>query len=576
MAAGKGKQSKFELIIGAVDRFAGTFKKFNDFTDRSAAKVQRLENSVSSLGRAVGLSKLGNAAKNLGERFGSVGREGKALVGTVASLAGKASLLFGAAGGGAFALAKNTANAGDAAAKAAQRAGSGLRTWQEYAYAASLSAVGNEQLEKTFIKLQDMAVKAFQGDKTQKGLLKLAGIDPRTAKGEIKNADSILMELSDKVRELQDAGKGAEATNLLKSILGDEGTKLMPLLRGGAEGLKQMRLEAHRLGLVFSDEDAQAAEEFNREMTRLGGSFRGIGFSLGKSLLPPLTKLSAKFTEWAAENREIIATKFDKWVNGIKIDELWKSIESGVDTLGRLADKAEAVAQFFGGWENVLIGLGALISGKFILSLASLAGAFGKLGLAILATPFGWFALAVAVAAYAIYKNWDNIASYFTQRWEWIKKGFEVNWLEGVVRFLASFNPVNLLTDGMNGLIAWLTGFDLMEIGMDWGRSLWDGFLGWIEAKMADLPDVIKDFLGIGQTAAHPDASGAAMSVSTSPTMGLTGMAQGFAGARTEHVERKENTVTLVPPEGWGMQASGPLGDGVSVSNPNNGPLGRY
>ena len=35
--------------------------------------------------------------------------------------------------------------------------------------------------------------------------------------------------------------------------------------------------------------------------------------------------------------------------------------------------------------------------------------------------------------------------------------------------------------------------------------------------------------------------------------------------SRTEHVERQENTVTLVPPEGWNMRVSGP-GSGVNRS----------
>ena len=33
---------------------------------------------------------------------------------------------------------------------------------------------------------------------------------------------------------------------------------------------------------------------------------------------------------------------------------------------------------------------------------------------------------------------------------------------------------------------------------------------------------------------------------------------RGINNSRTEHVERQENTVKLVPPDGWGLQASGP------------------
>ena len=49
------KQSRFDLVIGAVDRFAGVFKGFNDRVDRAKEKLDRLKNSTTNLGRATGL-----------------------------------------------------------------------------------------------------------------------------------------------------------------------------------------------------------------------------------------------------------------------------------------------------------------------------------------------------------------------------------------------------------------------------------------------------------------------------------------------------------------------------------------
>jgi hypothetical protein len=209
MADSKGKQSKFELVIGAMDRFSGVFKGFNDRVGSATAKMRALQQATASLGRATGISRLSGAVSGVAGSMRGAVTEGKNLIGTVSGLAGKLSLVFGAAGGGLFALAKSAATAGSEAASAASRAGVGLKTWQEYAYAANLAGLESGNLEKTFRELQDTAIEAFQGNKTKRSLLGMAGINPKTVKGEVKNADTLSSELADKVKSLNDAGEGA-------------------------------------------------------------------------------------------------------------------------------------------------------------------------------------------------------------------------------------------------------------------------------------------------------------------------------------------------------------------------------
>lgn len=604
MADSKGKQSKFEMVIGAVDRFSKVFSGFNDKLDKGRAGVERLENSVKGLNKATGFSRLAGAVSGVGGSMKNVADEGKNLAATVTGLAGKFSLVFGAAGGGLFALAKSTANAGDAAAKAAARAGVGVRTWQEYAHAANLSAVSGEQLEKSFVKLQDIAIKAFKGDKTQSGLLKLAGIDPRTAKGEIKNADSIFLELADKVKALQDAGQGAKAVNLVKSILGDEGTKLMPMLSGGAAGLKDMRLEAHKLGLVLSEDDAKASEGFNDGLAKMLASLKGIGYSIGKVLLPPLTKLMAKFTDWFAAQREIISGGFAEWIEKLDVDKIWRSIESGMGKLADLGRTVNGLAQSFGGWENVLVAVAGIIGGKFLLSIGSLVASFGKLGFAIMTTPVGWFiaaCAAIGAAVYAIYKNWDSIVSYFQGLWQGVKDAFSRNWLEGIVKFLVDFNPLRLILKGMNELLAYFTGIDLLESGANlvdsFGKGIsdaWQDLMNWFTEKLKVFTDAwnkVKGFFGVGGDDAggvsvSDDAGGYQPSARKAETparrrtrdewtwngedggaaapLNMGADARGVAETRTEHVEKNELTITVQAENGAGAQVNGSGGSGVS------------
>lgn len=417
MAESGKKQSRFELVIGAVDKMSGPFKAMQARMDAMGKSCDRLKANFARLSDATGLTRLAGSVGNVRAGLRNVVAESKNAVSGVVGLVGKLSLAFGAAGGGALALAKSTADAGDRAAKAAARAGVGITVWQEYAHAASLSDVNEEQLSKGFLKLQDAALKAAGGDKTKMSVLKMAGIDPKTAKGEVKNAEQLFLELADSVKKLQDAGQAGKAANLLTAIAGEEGVKLMPMLTGGARGLKELRAEAHKLGIVFKDEDARASEAFNDSLTRAGDALKGIGYTIGKVVLPPLTKLVDKFTAWASGNREVMGTGFAEWVESIDIDELWSRIESGLSTLNNLRKQISEIVDGLGGWETIAKAVGALIATKLVVAVGSLASSFVTLGAAMLTTPVGWL-LAAAAAIYAIYKNWAKIKDVAGKTWE--------------------------------------------------------------------------------------------------------------------------------------------------------------
>jgi hypothetical protein len=587
----EGKKSKFEMVIGAVDRFSGVFQGFNSRLDSANEKLVRLNRSCKGLSAATGFTRLSGAVQNLKSRFGDVLTEGKNLFSTLAGLAGKAALVFGGAGGGVLALAKGVADAGDAAVKSAQRAGVGIEIWQEYAHAADLADLEQEKLIKGFAGLQDAAIKATQGDKTKAGAFKLLGINPKTAKGEIKTADSLFMELADKIQALQAAGKGAQAVNLLGDIMGDRDARsFIPMLSAGAEGLAAARKEAHRLGIVLTSEDGKAAEEFNDNFTRLQAAFKGFGFSIGKDLLPPISALAGKFTDWIAAQRGIVSGGLKEWIEKINVDELFDKFLSGVETLKNMGRTVNGLAQFFGGWGNVLTAVVGIISGKFILSLANLALAFGKVGLALLTTPVGWFLAALAgigAAVYAIYKNWDGFVAYFEGLWGGVKAAFERNWLSGVVTFLRDFNPLALILDGMNALIKYFTGLDLKGMLLKKLQDLASGLPDWAkkmlfgdgdDAALAAKPQSNPMFSGLDDAAlaAKPQSNPMFSGLDDfgfAPARDLAPAMRDINETRTEHVEREEVRVVVESKDGSvaSVQRSG--GGDSNVSFSQNGQL---
>lgn len=572
----EGKQSRFDLIINAVERVSGPFRRIEQAmegmskgAEKASASMEEATQHIAnteealhtlhsnaekldkSLGNPKGLQRLSGSIGNVRDKLQGMVQQGQAGLERLGALAGRLSLLFGAAGGGAFALGTEAATAAAEASKFASMVGLSTGNWQEYAGAATMAGMEADELASLMLTLQERAVNAARGEKGDIEMLKLMGISAKNAKGELKNADTLLLELADRVKKMREAGEMGKAAGIMNQLGGEEGARLLDLLKNGREGLLAMRKEARELGLVLSDETLESALEYGSAINRAKATFRGMGLTLGTAFLPSLTKLLDKFQAWLQVQRDIMSAGFEEWVNGLNLNEVWASVEGFFEGLKRLASLLQRVADLCGGWSNVLLGLVALISGKALLALGSLALAFGQLGMAMLATPVGWFVAAIAGVAYAIHKNGEGV-----------RKAFEQGWLRGLLQIFLS------VMDGLNELVATLTAVDLYSIGGQWIDGLlrgikqgWQELTGWLDKGLDSIAGIFRsDDDGKGT------ASGAA--TSTLPMADPLNMVPGAKSmmqlARSERVIRQENTVRIIAPEGMRLEGEG-QGRGLDV-----------
>lgn len=572
----EGKQSRFDLIINAVERVSGPFRRIEQAmagvskgAEKASASMKEATQHIAnteealhtlhsnaekldkSLGNPKGLQRLSGSIGNVRDKLQGMVQQGQAGLERLGALAGRLSLLFGAAGGGAFALGTEAATAAAEASKFASMVGLSTGNWQEYAGAATMAGMEADELASLMLTLQERAVNAARGEKGDIEMLQLMGISAKNAKGELKNADTLLLELADRVKKMREAGEMGKAAGIMNQLGGEEGARLLDLLKNGREGLLAMRKEARELGLVLSDEALESALEYGSAINRVKATFRGLGLTLGTAFLPSLTKLLDKFQAWLQVQRDIMSAGFEEWVNGLNLNEVWASVEGFFEGLKRLASLLQRVADLCGGWSNVLLGLVALISGKALLALGSLALAFGQLGMAMLATPVGWFVAAIAGVAYAIHKNGEGV-----------RKAFEQGWLRGLLQIFLS------VMDGLNELVATLTGVDLYSIGSQWIDGLlrgikqgWQQLMGWLDKGLDSIAGIFRsDDDGKGT------ASGAA--TSTLPMADPLNMVPGAKSmmqlARSERVIRQENTVRIIAPEGMRLEGEG-QGRGLDV-----------
>lgn len=169
---------------------------------------------------------------------------------------------LGALALGATLLTKATADAGDAARKLAQSTGVSSIALQELIYAGSLA---------------DVSV-----DKLAQGMRFLAKSGVRDVRAEFLRLSTVFKKLPN---------DGAKVQFAIEKF-GKAGAGLIPMLNDLDEATLK---EAHLFGLVISEEDQKASEEFNDQITRLIAVFKGLRNQIGLALLRPMTALFVGF-----------------------------------------------------------------------------------------------------------------------------------------------------------------------------------------------------------------------------------------------------------------------------------------
>jgi len=230
------------------------------------------------------------------------------------SKVGKALASAAAIGFGAFAVGvKSAIDAADQMGEAAEKIGVTTEALSELSFAAKLSAVEQETLQKALAKLSVDLTK-------QDSLLKSLGITATTA-------DDALAQLATKFQEMPD---GLEKTAAAAKIFGERiGPDLVPMLNRGSEGIEQLREQARNLGITLSTDTAKAAGEFNDKMDILKASVDGAWRSIATQMLPSLESF-ALYLQDVSKNAELM-NDLDR-----SFKDIAKTIQFAVDTVQAL------------------------------------------------------------------------------------------------------------------------------------------------------------------------------------------------------------------------------------------------
>lgn len=229
------------------------------------------------------------AVKKLGAELGALQSFASksinfSFLGSAASIAGLATLT------------KHIVDAGDELNKMSQKTGIAVEDLSKLQYAAELSAVGTEALQKGLTNLSVGLIELASGKSSEASdQIKKLGIVVRNTDGTLKSSRQVLGELADQFAAMPD---GVEKTAAAAAIFGKRmGAELIPLLNGGSAGLKDLGDEAERLGIVMSGALAKKSEEFNDNLSRLQKLSTAAGISIANALIPSLNALATEYLD---------------------------------------------------------------------------------------------------------------------------------------------------------------------------------------------------------------------------------------------------------------------------------------
>lgn len=314
------------------------------------------------------------------------------LVAVGAALAGVGIALAGAV--------KKTANTADNIDEIASRVGVSTDALQELGYAASFGGVGLDELA---VAMNFMAKKGTKD--VQKGIGQVA----------------------DRIKELTDQGRGAEAAAFAMEKLGRGGARLIPVLKGGSAELARMAEEARAFGLVMDEETIATGVQLNDSLDRVNHSLRGLIFTIAGPLMSPLREVVQAFAEWVGQNRKLIAARVDSALKviGIALKTLWKLAKPFLAILKALVTNTHLLkaalialavvmaAQMGAAISRFVVALGTVIAGLGGVTASSVAAAGATLLLQL-----AWFALAAAIALaiediYVFFQDGDSLLGRF-------------------------------------------------------------------------------------------------------------------------------------------------------------------
>ncbi|GGD41853.1 tape measure protein [Aureimonas glaciei] len=524
-----------DVVLSVVDRITAPINAIQRRIDRLTAPVRRVAKVIGDMGRAAGIDKLASRFSHLGSSVANVGRH----VSTLALGFGGLFALGAGAGLSQFISVNSEfekfGTVLETVLGSADKAQSSLAWISEFAAKTPYDLAG---VTEAFVKLTSYGIKPIDG-----ALLSAGNAAAAMGKPLNQAVEALADAMTGENERLKEFGITTEKIgDRIKYNWVENGKQMTAFAQKNSRkqieavitGIwnRQYSGAMDKLSKTWEGMTSNLGDQWTRFMLKIGdaGAFKNLEGIL-EDVLKWFDRMSASgnLDVWAksiSDSISGVADEFRKFLLGYDVvgdslkdsfhvpgflDEFPRHLKNFTTTLGDLATglkdfyaTIKPAIDFVGGPGNAaLIAMGAITFGPLLASLASLGVAFAGLLLAVSAPV--WAVLGVLAllggAVYVLYQKWDEFAAYWSNLWTRVSNAFNVSWTSGVLAVLQEFNPLKHVMVGMNALIEYFTGIDLLAAGDRIIGSFIDGLAqglrDGIASLTAEMPDWLKSSLGI-------------------------------------------------------------------------------
>lgn len=167
-----------------------------------------------------------------------------------------------------------------------QKTGMSVESLSALKYAAELNHVAFDQVGIALQRLaRNMEQAARGGASPMAQAFKDLNVTVADTQGHLRPMQDVLFEIADRFHGMED---GAKKTALAIDIFGRSGANMIPLLDQGREGIRQLEEEAQRLGVVLTQDNVEAVNEYHHAVLELKNAWGGLVMSLTTLVMPVL------------------------------------------------------------------------------------------------------------------------------------------------------------------------------------------------------------------------------------------------------------------------------------------------
>jgi hypothetical protein len=192
--------------------------------------------------------------------------------------------------GAAVSMVRNATNAADELSKMSQRTGVAVEELSRLSHAVGLNDASMQDLERGLKNLSTQMDAAANGTGEAARWFSQLGIEIKTSAGQMRPVEEVLLDIADAFQKMPDGAQKMAAANAMMSRAGQA---LIPTLNAGRDGISAMGDELVRFGGEVSTTFAQAAVEFNDNLTRMNALQKSFGLVLANETVPILNELTS-------------------------------------------------------------------------------------------------------------------------------------------------------------------------------------------------------------------------------------------------------------------------------------------